>query len=60
MDTISTFKLEALGNMQKTIDTLTTEIDRSKSYMDRVRREQVSSVAGELKVVDEEKNDIKF
>jgi len=48
MDTISDYKLQALGTMQKTVDTLSTELKRAETYLDRVRREEVAPVAGEL------------
>jgi uncharacterized protein YaaN involved in tellurite resistance len=37
MDEIDTFKVKALDNMEQTINALSTEIDKSKSYIDRVR-----------------------
>jgi uncharacterized protein YaaN involved in tellurite resistance len=38
MDEIDTFKLKALDSMQQTVTALQTEIDRSKTYTDRVRQ----------------------
>ena len=35
MDQIDRFKLEALTNMQQTVDTLTTEVEKSKGYIAR-------------------------
>src|SRR5215210_1076386 len=35
MDQIDQFKLEALGNMKQTVDTLTTEVEKSKGYIAR-------------------------
>ena len=37
MDEIDTFKVKALDNLAKTIDALSTEIDKSQAYVDRVR-----------------------
>jgi uncharacterized protein YaaN involved in tellurite resistance len=37
MDEIDTFKIKALDNMGRTIDALSTEIDKSRTYIDRVR-----------------------
>ena len=37
MDEIDTFKVAALDNMQKTVTALQTEIERSQTYLDRVR-----------------------
>jgi uncharacterized protein YaaN involved in tellurite resistance len=48
MDAIDEFKVKALGTMQETVDALTTGIDSSRAYLDRVRSEQATSVgAGE-------------
>jgi len=35
-------KGEALGNMQQTINALSTQVTKSQSYLDRVRTEQAS------------------
>ena len=40
MDAISDFKTKALASMQTTVDTLGTEIAKSRSYLDRVRKEE--------------------
>src|SRR6476646_8185495 len=37
MDEIDTFKIAALDTMQKTVTALSTEIDKSQAYIDRVR-----------------------
>ena len=37
MDEIDTFKIKALDNMERTIDALSTEIEKSQAYIDRVR-----------------------
>jgi uncharacterized protein YaaN involved in tellurite resistance len=37
MDAIDTFKTEALSAMSQTVDALQTEIDKSQSYLNRVR-----------------------
>ena len=37
MDEIDTFKVAALDTMQKTVTALSTEIEKSQSYLDRVR-----------------------
>jgi uncharacterized protein YaaN involved in tellurite resistance len=44
MDTIADFKIKALDSMQTTVDTLADEVAKSRTYLDRVRR-QVSSQA---------------
>ena len=43
MDEIDTFKVKALGNMEKTINALETEIDKSRSYVNRVRAQEGQS-----------------
>ena len=46
MDTIADFKTQALASMQTTVDTLSGEIDKSRSYLDRVRRQDSSAALG--------------
>ena len=48
MDMVSNYKIQALENMQKTVDTLSHEVDKSRTYLDRVRRQQVQEVRGGL------------
>jgi uncharacterized protein YaaN involved in tellurite resistance len=48
MDMVSTYKIQALDNMQKTVDVLTHEVDKSRTYLDRVRGEQVKAVTESL------------
>lgn len=43
MDAIADFKLKALDAMQTTVDTLSDEVDRSRGYLDRVRRQESSA-----------------
>lgn len=49
MDMVSNYKVQALDNMQKTVDVLTHEVDKSRAYLDRVRGEQVKNVTESLK-----------
>jgi len=35
IDAIDTYKVQALGNMQKTVDALSAEIDKAQSYLER-------------------------
>lgn len=42
MDEIDGFKLKALDNLQRTIDALSTEINRSQTYIERVRSHEVT------------------
>jgi uncharacterized protein YaaN involved in tellurite resistance len=53
MDTISEYKTTALDNMKRTIDTLSKEIDRSRSYLDRVRQEQLEDATRDLSLPKE-------
>jgi len=48
MDMVSDYKLQALDNMQKTVELLTSEVDKSRGYLDRVRDEEVKSVTESL------------
>jgi uncharacterized protein YaaN involved in tellurite resistance len=50
MDMVSSYKVQALDNMQKTVDVLTQEVDKSRAYLDRIRGEQVKSVTESLTV----------
>ena len=43
MDEIDTFKVAALDTMQKTVTTLSTEIDKSQAYIDRVRANETQA-----------------
>jgi uncharacterized protein YaaN involved in tellurite resistance len=42
MDMMADYKVKALANMQQTVDTLTSEIDKSKTYVDRIRKQEVA------------------
>jgi uncharacterized protein YaaN involved in tellurite resistance len=42
MDTIADFKSRALDSMQTTVDTLTNEVAKSRTYLDRVRRQDTT------------------
>jgi uncharacterized protein YaaN involved in tellurite resistance len=46
MDEIDTFKIKALGNLETTINALETEIDKSRSYVNRVRAQQATEGDG--------------
>ncbi len=48
VDAISEYKQAALGVMQQTVDTLEAEIGKSKTYLDRVRNEQVAGATADL------------
>jgi uncharacterized protein YaaN involved in tellurite resistance len=46
MDMIDTFKLEALGSMKQTVDTLTTEVEKSRGYIARAEGVEQSRIGG--------------
>ena len=48
MDTVANFKVKALENMKMTVDTLSTEVEKSKSYLDRVRTDKVQETVAKL------------
>ncbi len=50
MDAIDTFKVQALDNMAATIGTLETEVAKSKSYLDRVQRQDQRIAQGSLNI----------
>lgn len=52
MDAIDTFKGQALSAMSETVTALQTEIDKSQSYLNRVRAADVSGAAAETDVLD--------
>ncbi len=54
MDMVSDYKLQALDNMQKTVELLTSEVDKSRGYLDRVRGEEVRTVRESLSANDGE------
>ncbi|NDE35532.1 MAG: toxic anion resistance protein, partial [Gammaproteobacteria bacterium] len=37
MDMVASYKIQALDNMQKTVETLSIEVEKSKAYLDRTR-----------------------
>lgn len=53
MDAIADFKTKALDAMQTTVNTLTDEVTKSKTYLDRVRRQEATAAVqarGEVKL----------
>jgi uncharacterized protein YaaN involved in tellurite resistance len=57
MDMISTYKLQALDSMQKTVEMLSTEVRKSQTYLDRVRNAEVVEVTGGMRIVESETTD---
>lgn len=48
MDMISDYKVKALSSMQQTVDTLSTEVEKAKTYMDKNRAQVVSQSLSSL------------
>ena len=48
MDTIDSFKVQALDNMAATIGTLETEVGKSREYLDRVEKQNPAVTRGSL------------
>ncbi|MCW2813098.1 MAG: toxic anion resistance protein [Nocardioides sp.] len=48
MDSIDEFKLKALDSMSATIGVLETEVEKSRSYLDRVQKHDARNAAGTL------------
>jgi uncharacterized protein YaaN involved in tellurite resistance len=46
MDMIDRFKVEALGNMKQTVDTLSSEVEKSRGYIARAEGTEQNRVAG--------------
>ena len=46
MDTIDQFKVRALDNMAATIGSLETEVQKSRSYLERVSAQDARRAAG--------------
>lgn len=47
LDSINTYKVEALESMKQTVDALETEVSKAKGYMEKTRREQASRALAE-------------
>jgi uncharacterized protein YaaN involved in tellurite resistance len=48
MDTIDRFKVEALGNMKQTVDTLSKEVEKSRGYIARAEGVEQNRLSGEV------------
>lgn len=48
MDSVANFKVQALANMKQTVDTLSTEAEKSKTYLDQVRSGKVQAAVADL------------
>ena len=47
-DMMSDYKIQALDSMQKTVDSLSSEIEKSKTYLDKVREKTASEQTADL------------
>jgi uncharacterized protein YaaN involved in tellurite resistance len=52
MDSIDEFKVKALDSMAQTIGVLETEVEKSKSYLDRVRAHDARNAGGSLDLTE--------
>jgi len=55
MDMMANYKVKALDSMQQTVDALSDEVGKSKTYLDRIRKEEVAAgiAQAELEPSDE-------
>lgn len=53
MDAISTYKIDALDSMGKTVEALTTEVTKAKTYVDRVRQEETAKIVQDVNISDD-------
>lgn len=52
MDMMADYKVKALANMQKTVNVLSSEIDKSKAYLDKTRQQESAAVTAQTKLDD--------
>jgi uncharacterized protein YaaN involved in tellurite resistance len=52
MDMMADYKIKALDNMQKTVNVLSAEIDKSKAYLDKTRQQESADVTAKTKLDD--------
>lgn len=48
MDAVSDYKTKALASMQQTVDALSTQVDKAKTYLDRTRADTARDALGTL------------
>lgn len=54
MDAIDQFKVQALDNMQQTVNVLTQEVDKAQNYLDRANRQAtINEVSDTLRITDQ-------
>lgn len=54
MDMVSEFKVKALDGMGKTVEALTDEVTKAKTYLDRARQGQASEALAEVRALDKD------
>jgi len=52
MDSVAEFKVKALDHMSQTVQALSAEVEKSKTYVDRVRQGEVAQAAAALPAED--------
>jgi uncharacterized protein YaaN involved in tellurite resistance len=48
MDAVADYKVKALASMQQTVDSLSTQVDKAKTYLDRTRSATAADALGTL------------
>ena len=51
MDMMAEYKVKALDNMQQTVNALSDEVEKSKTYLDRIRKEEAAAGIAEAELV---------
>jgi uncharacterized protein YaaN involved in tellurite resistance len=51
MDMMADYKIKALDNMQQTVNALSDEVEKSKTYLDRIREEETGSGLAQTELV---------
>ena len=54
IDMISAYKQQALGVMQQSVTTLSAEVRKSQSYLDRVRAETAAAAVADVQVAGDD------
>lgn len=52
MDMMADYKVKALSNMQRTVNVLSAEIDKSKAYLDKARQQESGAITANTKIQD--------
>ena len=51
MDMMADYKVKALDNMQQTVKALSDEVEKSKTHLDRIRKEEAAAGIAEAELV---------